>query len=209
MIKEMGKASEPDRNIFTGITRKMSDERGSVTMMINGDPADPFDSAAWPPEWERLSLTFEKSPLRINTENEEETTESLLHWGGRFTAAVVALAPLEPLEAPENLNPEGLPEGAKIRIEVNRYERSAFNRATCIEIHGYICKACGFDFSKVYGDLGKKFIHVHHVTPISRICEGYVIDPANDLVPLCPNCHAMVHRRSPPLAIEELKSLLA
>jgi len=37
---------------------------------------------------------------------------------------------------------------------------------------------------------------------------NYKVDPINDLCPVCPNCHAMLHRRSPPLSIDELKQLL-
>jgi 5-methylcytosine-specific restriction protein A len=57
--------------------------------------------------------------------------------------------------------------------------------------------------------IGEGFVHVHHVTPVSEIGPGYVVNPATDLVPLCPNCHAMAHRSSPPLAVEALKKLLA
>ncbi|WP_444659086.1 hypothetical protein ACRQV7_00760 [Caproiciproducens sp. R2] len=35
--------------------------------------------------------------------------------------------------------------------------------------------------------------------------EEYIVDPIEDLEPVCPNCHAMLHRTAPPLSIEELK----
>ena len=50
------------------------------------------------------------------------------------------------------------------------------------------------DFENMYGELGKGFIHVHHIVPISMIGKEYKIDPIKDLVPVCPNCHAMLHR---------------
>ena len=34
--------------------------------------------------------------------------------------------------------------------------------------------------------------------------DGYDVDPINDLMPVCPNCHAMLHRRTPPFSVEEL-----
>jgi 5-methylcytosine-specific restriction protein A len=64
------------------------------------------------------------------------------------------------------------------------------------------------DFGKRYGRLGLGFIHVHHLVPISAIGSEYRVDPLADLVPVCPNCHAMLHRSEPPLAIERLRRLL-
>lgn len=86
-------------------------------------------------------------------------------------------------------------EGLKKQISVNKYERSALARARCIEAHGCVCKVCSFSFEEKYGELGKEFIHVHHVTPIHTIGENYKIDFIKDLVPVCPNCHAMLHRK--------------
>ena len=63
-----------------------------------------------------------------------------------------------------------------------------------------------FDFASVYGPLGEGFIHVHHSVPIGTIKEEYKIDPKTDLTPVCPNCHAMIHRAEPPLGVEELRN---
>lgn len=86
-------------------------------------------------------------------------------------------------------------EGIKKQVLVNKFERSSIARAKCIEKHGYCCKVCGFNFEELYGDLGKDFIHVHHLVPIHTIGKSYKIDYANDLIPVCPNCHAMLHRK--------------
>lgn len=208
MIREMGEAPDADKAIFTGLIRRILAEKGKVTMMINAQEVEPGNTNSWPKFWERLSISFEKSPLAVNTEDKQDTENALVYWGGRFLAGILALAPLEEMETAEDANPEGLPEGAKTLVEVNRYERSRFNRATCIEIHGDSCIACGFNFGNIYGDLGKGFIHVHHVTPISTTGENYQINPVTDLTPLCPNCHAMVHRRNPPLEIQELVEII-
>ena len=154
-------------------------------MIVNAQEVETGNTNSWPKIWERLSISFEKSPLAVNTEDKQDTDNALVHWGGRFLAGILALAPLEELETAEDVNPEGLPEGAKTQDEVNRYERNRFNRAACIEIHGDSCKACEFNFGNIYGGLGKGFIHVHHVTPISTIGENYQINPVTDLVPLC------------------------
>lgn len=90
-----------------------------------------------------------------------------------------------------------------------RYERSIIAREICINKHGYRCAACNIDFSEKYGAIGKDYIHTHHKVPLSDISEEYIVKPELDLVPVCPNCHAMLHRREPPLTIEELKELMA
>ena len=51
-------------------------------------------------------------------------------------------------------------------------------------------------------------IHVHHCKPLSEIQEGYEVDPIKHLIPICPNCHAVIHRRKPPYTIEEVKGFL-
>lgn len=103
---------------------------------------------------------------------------------------------------------ESLFEGIPKTVQVNSYERNQIARAKCIEHHGLQCVVCGFDFEKRYGEIGKGFIHVHHLTQLSEIRQGYEVDPINDLNPVCPNCHAMLHKKNPPYTIDELKLFL-
>ena len=104
---------------------------------------------------------------------------------------------------------ENFSEGTVHQHTVNLYERSRTARKKCIEYYGAICSICGFDFGKVYGPLGKDYMEVHHLKPLSEINETYQVDPVNDLRPVCPNCHAMIHRKDPPLSIEQVKDSLA
>ncbi|WP_413299733.1 EVE domain-containing protein [Bacillus sp. 1P10SD] len=91
----------------------------------------------------------------------------------------------------------------------NRYERKAKNRLRAIEIHGTTCTVCGFNFEEVYGEHGKDFIEIHHKHPLSTLEVAIEIDPRTDLVPVCSNCHRMLHRdREHVLSIEELKFLV-
>ncbi|MEW6127727.1 MAG: HNH endonuclease [Acidobacteriota bacterium] len=99
-------------------------------------------------------------------------------------------------------------EGAARQIFVNAYERNPVARALCIQHYGCLCAVCGMNFGETYGEIGAGFIHVHHLVEISSIREEYKIDPVNDLRPVCPNCHAMLHRKKPAFKIEELKSIL-
>ncbi len=64
------------------------------------------------------------------------------------------------------------------------------------------------NFEETYGEIGARFIHVHHLVEISSIGEEYNVDPVNDLRPVCPNCHAILHRKKPAFTIEDWKALL-
>ena len=59
---------------------------------------------------------------------------------------------------------------------------------------------------ELYEAIAEGIIEVHHIKPISEIGIDYQIDPINDLVPLCPNCHRVVHKRNPPYTVEEVQS---
>jgi len=99
-------------------------------------------------------------------------------------------------------------EGRKRLVVHITYERSPRNRAKAIEIHGTACMCCGFDFDRFYGsELAKSYIEIHHTRSITQI-DGPV-DPRTDLVPLCSNCHRMVHRkRGEILSVDELRKTI-
>lgn len=99
-------------------------------------------------------------------------------------------------------------EGAARQITVNVHERSAEARTVCINHFGLNCCACGFNFEKTYGKIGSGFIHVHHLKSLSEIGKNYRLNPIDDLRPVCPNCHAMLHRRKPAYSIDELKQAM-
>jgi 5-methylcytosine-specific restriction protein A len=108
----------------------------------------------------------------------------------------------------ESVDEDTLPEGAVRRVVLNAYERNAVARKRCLEHHGHLCSVCGIRLSDVYGAIADGFIEVHHVVPLSRVGRRYRVDPAKDLVPICPNCHSIVHRRAPALGIDEARKLL-
>jgi 5-methylcytosine-specific restriction protein A len=97
-------------------------------------------------------------------------------------------------------------DGAKKTIIVNRYERDSKYRNKCIKEKGAICEICGCDFS-IYGERGKGFIEAHHCTPLYKI--GHEIEISlDDLVPVCSNCHSILHRYRDEMTVEELKEIV-
>ena len=100
-------------------------------------------------------------------------------------------------------------EGKRKSYYGHRYERIGKNRKKALEIHGTICFGCGIDLEEKYGERGKGFIEVHHIKPLSHQKKEIVIDPEKDLIPLCPNCHRIVHRfPSDILSIDQLRNIV-
>src|SRR6185369_14820463 len=81
-------------------------------------------------------------------------------------------------------------EGAKKQVRVNAYERDPGARTTCLKVHGYHCAVCDFSFEVRYGEIGKEFIHVHHLKPLALLQGKRELNAVADLRPVCPNCHA-------------------
>lgn len=209
LVSQMESAGPERIDLFTRLAAKCEAEKGKISMRVNGKAVSPVAPAMWPEGWRRLEMTLTKSPATVNTESSEANDAELLLWTRRFVGLVFALVPVEELLEDAEENGEGLPEGSVLRVQVNRYERSRINRAACIEIHGAVCKVCDFSFERAYGAIGAGFIHVHHVTPVSVIGRDYRVNPCTDLVPLCANCHAIAHRKTPPYSIDEMRELRA
>jgi|GEM_PF-2925578 len=105
---------------------------------------------------------------------------------------------------------ESFPEGNKKTKFVTYYERDPKNRKEAIRIHGCTCRGCDMNFEKRYGPHGKDFIHVHHLKPVAQFEKPKKIDPESDLTVLCPNCHAMVHKKKDEtLSVAEVREMIA
>ena len=96
-----------------------------------------------------------------------------------------------------------LAEGAIRRVLVNAYERNPEARRLCIAHYGPTCCICKFNFGERYGKVVDGFTHVHHLRSLSEVGEEYTVDPIRDLRPVCPNCHAVLHRKVPAYSIKQ------
>jgi len=111
-----------------------------------------------------------------------------------------------PEEVPANTP---LREGTTYSVTVNAFERNSTARSECLAHFGHACACCNMTFASQYGDAFSMFIHVHHLKPLSEVRGKYIVDPVNDLVPVCPNCHAVIHSRAPPFTVSDVQSMLA
>lgn len=164
LLLAMGHADKEKLAVFSAVSKEVISEGGSITMSINDSPANPGRYSDWPNNWRQLSLSL-RSP-HIETESDlaedDRLEECVLRWASIFLSMIIPLLPLDDRldKTQEEAYAESLPEGAKTRITVNRYERNRANREACVSFYGPKCQACGFDFAKVYGSIGEGYIEV-------------------------------------------------
>jgi 5-methylcytosine-specific restriction protein A len=145
-------------------------------------------------------------PAKIKGFEPVLTPKFLIRVGGSWYASDGTV----PNAIPEEVaNPESFVEGAVKTIAVNAYERNSKARSACIKHHGAVCAICNFNFANAYGLIGNGFIHVHHLVPLAEIRRKYELDPIRDLIPICPNCHAIIHLTQPAMSVEELRNCVA
>lgn len=205
LLRAMSEADVAGKQSFTR-TRQAAETGGTpIFVAVNGN-ANP-DCIDLREKWSRVEIDVSKRfPSSMKP---EDVMATALQVTSACLSLVFALAGTEAAgTSPTDSSVSGLPEGAKLRVEVNRYERSPVNRAACIDHYGLRCQCCKFDFLEFYGELGEGYVEVHHRTPVSQIGAGYLVDPVRDLVPLCGNCHSMVHRTDPPFPVEKLRVLI-
>ena len=169
---------------------KENDESGGLYTVSLGLCADFFSSRA-----------FKGKPKVTLTENEKADRKK------SKPAAQTALA--DPL-LPSADDEQELLEGAVRQVNVTRHERNKALRQLCLSHYGYKCQVCGMDFEEQYGEIGKQYIEVHHLNPIAETDGEHALDPRTGLVPLCCNCHAMIHRGGKdgmPMTLEELREI--
>ena len=111
----------------------------------------------------------------------------------------------KPFRSAEEDAREVYTEGGPNQIVVTKYERNPHARKACLDYYGYSCSVCGFNFELSYGEIGKDYIHVHHIRMISSAGQEHAVDPIRDLRPVCPNCHAMIHVRKDPFSVKDIK----
>lgn len=205
MIRSMGHAAEEKKAQFCSFGKIFALDGVKISFVLNGIPASAVEYADWPAEWSKVSLRVSIAPVDRDEHDNVAYASTLSRYAPCFVGMIVSLLNIVPIEEPDQ---SGYEEGQKKISVSTRYERNPINRTICLREYGYSCRICGMNFSQRYGEIGNHFIHVHHIIPVSKMGEHYVVDPLNDLIPVCPNCHAMLHRTDPPLTPDDLKARL-
>ena len=154
-------------------------------------------------DWSQYALIIAKS-----YKNEEDSMKSLNEVLFDFMCILLLFLTIK-VDWDEESHQEPRAEGGLSFEASKRYERSRVNRAICLRRYGFRCMGCGILLQEIYGPIGANVIHVHHIVPVSQMGGSYVLNPESDLIPLCPNCHNIVHRIDPPLSIDALRDITA
>ena len=198
MLRDMAKASDEKKRLFLGYLDTFIGRGFRTSVKINGSRADLHQE--WPEAWHNLYIRL----TRIET---DEASFEQTAVAETVFATGMMLSLLNIVSTDED-GAESYEDGAKRMTILDRYERNQLNRQLCLQANGYTCKICGVNFEKKYGKIGRNFIHVHHIHQLSLARGPVKIDPVHDLIPVCPNCHAMLHTSTPPLTPDELKKIL-
>lgn len=205
LLRLVGDHVTSDREMWRGLFDEGRERGQQLSMFVNGEPCATVDDL---PDDTWKTLEFEAStrlaPFRGNVELAMEDVLT--------TSLSLILAGIDPNPSDETVDEQvehlGRLEGAAQRVVATRYERNRANRLRCIRHYGSKCWVCDFDFAERYGPAGQGLIVVHHVIPVSQLGPGYRLNPLRDLVPLCDNCHRMVHTQEPPISPEDLRGSL-
>jgi len=200
-ISDMASAADAQKQRFAEYAKRLGALHAKTEFSVNDSACNPEDPSTWPEKWNNYRMRVSRSPI-IGENEEFNEVEIAGEWASMVTGMFLSLLNVDQIEDQAHF------EGGLTRVEVNRYERNPVNRDICLAANGYVCKICGFDFEKKYGEIGHHFIHVHHITPVSMSETVYEINPVKDLIPVCPNCHAMLHQSDPPLTPDELISII-
>lgn len=193
-VQQLSQSSIEQRDKFISIWNSIGIKH--INLFINNEQIDQEKFLFHRVTWNSFSIKFTKAPICDEVSN-TSINETVLNFINDLITMVLSLVDFEI---------EGYSEGKLSRVEINKYERNPVNRKICLMAKGYICSICGFDFEKTYGEIGKDYIEVHHITQVSDMGEDYIVKPLEDLVPLCSNCHSMIHRTKPMLSIDYLRS---
>lgn len=186
----LNKSSSQKRNNFVDILNL--NKKGKIAIKINNCIVEPDCFKDDNSEWNDFSIYFVEFPFEYDDKEIIRVLDLLIG----MTLSLF------------DYSIEGFEEGSKVTTVSEKYERNPINRKICLAYKGYKCIVCGFDFEEKYGEIGKEVIEVHHIKPVSSLGQNYIVRPLEDLVPICSNCHTMIHKKNPPYTVDELRNMI-
>lgn len=202
ILNEMALASAEKRKCFFAYKQMLMDKGARIKFLVNNNTLTEDD---WPAIWKSFYSKITIIPIPESTDSNFAV---ILEWMQHGIDLVFSLLTISDVNIDNEYSQAVQTEGTPQEIKSIRYERNPINRELCIHMKGHTCAVCGMNFFDTYGIIGKDFIEVHHTTPVSEMDENFVLDIERDLVPLCSNCHSMIHRKKPPYSIHEMKMIL-
>jgi 5-methylcytosine-specific restriction protein A len=212
LLSDMSVAEENDFYVWESIQEEANHGNFDVLLEINGhyvtSPRD-LEKSSW------MDFSLEVRQRISRNCDPFQRWEKTLQIAEICASLVMSLLPLEAVDlkdgfsgSEEIIEALGEVEGEKTIRKINSYERSKKNRNACITIYGWSCFVCSINFRTMYGERGMGYIEVHHREPVSLMKEPRALSPKRDLIPVCSNCHRMLHRTWPPATPEQLKEVI-
>ena len=200
MIEEINHPDEERKKLFLAYAEQINRRCSKFEFFVNQNLADISTPGVWEEKWN--SFRIRATQIIEDSLNDTDEINLMREWARLFVGLILALLKIE------QIGQLGVTEGKMSQVLQNKYERNPVNRELCLSANGFKCKICEFDFENVYGKIGHEFIHVHHIEMVSAHGGEYYLDPVNDMIPVCPNCHAMLHRENPPIKPDKLREII-
>ncbi len=200
MVESLNHADAAKRSMFEMYVAQIKERGAKIDFYINQNMYDDISPVMWEDSWHQIRIRA--TQIIADTINDVEEIRLVQEWTKLATGLFLSLLDVEGIDELQHA------EGKISQVLQTKYERNPVNRELCLDANGYVCKICGFDFEKVYGEIGHNFIHVHHIEKVSSFGGEYYLNPVTDMIPVCPNCHAMLHREDPPISPEKLRGII-
>lgn len=205
LLQSISRPSEQGLISFSAFARGISLHNTQLSVKANGRDIDVGEN---PVKWPEHIDLFEIRVGRRHVEFDHKSDADILELVDDIVPPIFGM--IASLLGTEDVESEHVSEveGGESVVRLTRYERSKSNREACLRYHGRVCKACGFDFEVFYGEPARGFIEVHHVERLADYGGARLVDPVQDLVPLCSNCHSVAHKHTPPYTVNEIRRMI-
>ena len=195
-VNNIGNASLSQKEAFCAMWDNLTN--GVLSIKVNNEILTKERFLNYSKVWNEFELNLSVFPLE---DSETEPKEIIV---AEYVLSIYAM-----IFSLISFEIEGFSEGKEIKVISTKHERNTLNRQICLEAKGYKCSVCNILLEDIYGPIAKRFIEVHHSNPVADMDDNYVVKPIKELFPVCPNCHAMLHRKNPPYTIDELKEFIS
>ena len=195
-VNNIGKASLSQKEAFCAMWDNLTN--GVLSIKVNNEILTKERFLNYSEVWNEFELNLSVFPLE---DSETEPKEIIV---AEYVLSIYAM-----IFSLISFEIEGFSEGKEIKVMSTKHERNTLNRQICLEAKGYKCSVCNILLEDIYGPIAKRFIEVHHSNPVADMDDNYVVKPIKELFPVCPNCHAMLHRKNPPYSIDELRKIVS
>ena len=202
-IQKLGEADAMSRSSVAAVAAALP-KGVRPQFVVNGVDRPLNDPTSWPATWSSVQWSLHRGSLPGDTMTDGDWETIAADLVLPLLAMLVALLGVEEVDADASAA-----EGTSYEARSIRYERKKINRDICLRIRGTRCLCCNRLMEDEYGAIPHDLIEVHHVTPAAKMGPGYRVNPTTDLIPVCPNCHRVLHRSDPPMLPEQLRALLA